>query len=88
MFFISKNYEKIKNSAFVIKVLNTVIPVLVGLLVVTSWQIAQTTIDNKLDLIILIISFILLVRFKINPAVPLSLLCFWVFYLKHYTKKC
>ena len=69
MFFISKNYEKIKNSAFAIKVLNTVIPVIVGLLIVTSWQIAQSSIDNKLDLIVLIISFILLVRFKINPAV-------------------
>jgi chromate transporter len=69
MFFISKNYDKIKNSVFAIKVLNTVIPVIVGLLIVTSWQIAQTTIDNKLDLAVLIISFILLVRFKINPAV-------------------
>lgn len=69
MFFISKNYDKIKNSAFAIKVLNTVIPVIVGLLIVTSWQIAQTTIDNKPDLIILFISFILLVRFKINPAI-------------------
>lgn len=69
MFFISKNYDKIKNSTFAIKVLNTVIPVIVGLLIVTSWQIAQTTIDNKPDLIILFISFILLVRFKINPAI-------------------
>ena len=69
MFVISKNYEKIKNSAFAIKVLNTVIPVIVGLLIATSLQIAQTTIDNKLDLVVLITSFILLVRFKINPAV-------------------
>lgn len=69
MFFISKNYEKIKNSAFAIKVLNTVIPVIVGLLIATSWQIAQTTIDNKQDLIILLISFFLLIRFKINPAI-------------------
>ena len=69
MFVISKNYENIKNSAFAIKVLNTVIPVIVGLLIVTSWQIAQTTIENKLDLIVLITSFVLLVRFKINPAV-------------------
>ena len=69
MFFISKNYEKIKNSAFASKILNTVIPVIVGLLIATSLQIAQTTINNKSDLITLLISFILLVRFKINPAI-------------------
>ena len=69
MFFISKNYEKIKNSAFAVKVLNTVIPVIVGLLIAASWQIAKTTIDNYLGLIVLIVSFILIVRFKLNPAI-------------------
>lgn len=69
MFFISKNYEKIKNSAFAIKVLNTVIPVIIGLLITTSWQIAQKTIDNIFDIVILLISFIFITRFKVNPAI-------------------
>ena len=69
MFFISKNYEKIKNSAFAIKVLNTVIPVIIGLLIVTSWQIAQTSVDSIPDVIIMIVSFLLIARFKINPAI-------------------
>lgn len=69
MFYISKNYEKIKNSATAYRVLNTVIPVIVGLLIATSLQIAKNTIDTKLDLIVLLTSFALLIRFKINPAI-------------------
>ena len=68
MFVISKNYEKIKNSAFAIKILNTVIPVIIGLLIATCWQIAQSTISIKTDIFVLIASFVLLVRFKVNPA--------------------
>lgn len=69
MFFISKNYEKIKNSATAYRILNTVIPVIVGLLIATSLQIAKNTIDSKLALIVLLTSFVLLIRFKINPAI-------------------
>ena len=69
MLFISKNYEKIKNSDFALKILNTIIPVIVGLLIAASWQIGQTTMGGWLDLIILLVSFFLLLRFKVNPAI-------------------
>lgn len=69
MFLISKNYDKIRNSSTAYQILNTIIPVIIGLLIVTSLQIAQNNHFNRLDLIILIISLILLLRFKINPAI-------------------
>ena len=68
MFFISKNYEKIKNSDTASNILSTITPVIVGLLIATSWQIGQANIHYKSDWIILFISLLLLVRFKINPA--------------------
>lgn len=69
MLFISKSYEKIRNSNSARRVLNTIIPVIVGLLVAASFQIGQSTITHKIDWITLIGAFFLLVRFKINPAI-------------------
>lgn len=69
MLFISKSYEKIKDSNLARKALNTIIPVIVGLLIAASIQIGQSAIHNKIDWVILIMSFLLLVRFKINPAI-------------------
>ena len=68
MLFISKGYEKIKNSNLALKILNTLIPVIVGLLIAASWQIGKTSLGNKFDLIILLVSFFLITRFKTNPA--------------------
>ena len=68
MLFISKGYEKIKNSNLALKILNTLIPVIVGLLIAASWQIGKTSLGNKFDLIILLVSFFLIIRFKANPA--------------------
>lgn len=73
MMFLSKSYERIKNSDKARKVLNTIIPVIVGLLVAACWQIGGKTIDTKLDFTLLIGAFFLLVRFKINPAVLILL---------------
>lgn len=69
MLFISKSYEKIKNSNSARRILNTINPVIIGLLIAASFQIAQSSIDNKIDIIILIASFFLLIRYKINPAI-------------------
>lgn len=69
MIFLSKSYNKIKDSNTAKKVLNTIIPVIVGLLISASWQIAKSAISNKIGLLMLIASFLLLVRYKINPAV-------------------
>lgn len=69
MFLISKSYEKIKNSSFAQKILNTIIPVIIGLLIVTAWQISRTTITNKLEFIIFFTVLILIIKFKIKPAI-------------------
>lgn len=68
MLFISTSYDKIKNSDFARKVLNTILPVIVGLLLTVSFQMGKSVINNTVDIIILIISFFLLLRYKINPA--------------------
>jgi len=68
MLLISKNYEKIKNSNFARKILNTIIPVIVGLLVTASLQIGQATMKDPLLLIIFAAAVFMLTKFKTNPA--------------------
>lgn len=69
MLFLSKKYEKIKNSIFAYKVLNYMLPIIVGLLVATSYQIGKSTMNSLRDFFLFFLSLILLVRFKINPAI-------------------
>lgn len=73
MFFISKKYEKIKSSDFACKMLNTIVPVIIGFLLVTAWQISQKTITNKLEFIIFFTVFLLVVKFKVKPAIVIIL---------------
>lgn len=68
MLFISKSYDKIKNSNFAIKILNTIISVIVGLLVVTAWRIGQTTIHTKLEFAMFFLILFLIIRFRVKPA--------------------
>jgi len=68
MLFMSWGYQKLKNITVLQKVLNTLIPVIVGLLIAASWQIGKTTIVNWWEAAVFIISLIALIRFKINPA--------------------
>lgn len=76
MLFISKSYERIKNSNLARRTLNTIIPVIVGLLVGAAWQIGSKAINNKLDLAMLLVSFFLLVRYKVNPVILIALSAF------------
>lgn len=69
MFLISKSYEKIKNSNCAQRILNSIIPVIIGLLIVTAWQIGQKTITNKLGFIIFFSVFLLIVRFRVKPVI-------------------
>lgn len=69
MFFISKNYTRIKHSAFASKILSKIIPVIVGLLIAISLQIGQGVINDINSIIAFLISLILLIRFKINPVI-------------------
>lgn len=68
MFYISKSYERLKNSNFALKILNTIIPVIVGLLMVTAWQIGHATIYNKIEFAIFFTVLFLIIRFKVRPA--------------------
>ena len=69
MFLISKNYNKIKNSAFALKILSKIIPVIVGLLIAISLQIGQDVIKDTYSIIALFTSLLLLIRFKMNPVI-------------------
>ena len=68
MLFISKNYEKIKNSDLARRALNTIIPVIVGLLFAASFQIGKSIINNPLDITVMLVSLFILIKYKINPA--------------------
>lgn len=76
MFFISKSYERIKNSDLARKILNTMIPVIVGLLLTVSLQMSKSVIDNMIDVTILIISLFLLLKYKVNPALLIIVFAF------------
>lgn len=69
MLFISKSYEKIKDSSLARKVLDTIIPVIVGLLIAASLQIGKSIMNNTTNITMLIISFFLLIKYKVNPAI-------------------
>lgn len=69
MFLISKNYEKIKNSYFAFRILSTIIPVIVGLLIATSFKLGYQTFSGWYDVVLFIVALVVILRFKINPAV-------------------
>lgn len=69
MLFISKSYEKIKNSDLARRALNTIIPVIVGLLVAACWQLGKNAMDGWYDFAVFFVAFFLLIRFKTNPAI-------------------
>ncbi len=69
MFLISKNYEKIRNSAMATKILNKTIPAIVGLLISTAVHIGKNVITNVIGVTVFVLSAILLIRFKVSPVI-------------------
>lgn len=67
MTFLSKNYEKIRYSNFLKKLVETICPVIIGLLISTAWNLKNITLTDKFDLIEALIAFILISFFRINP---------------------
>ncbi|MDD3435805.1 MAG: chromate transporter [Candidatus Gastranaerophilales bacterium] len=67
MLILSKSYEKIQNSNFLKKIVDTLNPVIIGLLIATAWQMRKITITDKFDIIEVFIAFFLIIRFKTNP---------------------
>jgi len=68
MVFLSRSYELLRERDLARQILNTLIPVIVGLLVAASLQIAQTTVAGWVDLAVLLVALVALIRFKVNPA--------------------
>ena len=68
MVFLSRSYELLRERDLARQILNTLIPVIVGLLVAASLQIAQTTVADWVDLAVLLVALVALIRFKVNPA--------------------
>lgn len=73
MFLISKSYERIRSSNYAQRILNTITPVIIGLLIVTAWQISQKTITNKLEFVIFFTVLFLVIKFKVKPAMLIIL---------------
>lgn len=67
MIFLSHSYSKLHKLESVRFVLNTLIPVIVGLLLAAAFNIGTEAGLNIISIIMFVISLVLLIRFKINP---------------------
>lgn len=68
MVLLSRSYETLRKRDFARRILDTLIPVIVGLLIASSWQIGRTTVSGWADIAVLLVSLVALVKFKVNPA--------------------
>lgn len=68
MVLLSRSYEIIRNLETARTVLNTLIPVVVGLLIAAALQIGRTTVTGWLDVAVLAVALIALIRFRVSPA--------------------
>lgn len=82
MLFLSKSYEKIKDSDKAMQVLNTIVPIIIGLLVAASWQIGKAAIHNYIGLCLFFISLFVLTKYKISPAILIIAAAFLGFLFK------
>lgn len=82
MLFLSESYEKIKNSDRAMQVLNTIVPVIIGLLIAASWLIGRAAIHNYIGLILFFLSFFLLIKYKISPVILILAAAFLGFVFK------
>lgn len=68
MIFLSRSYEILKKHDAARKIMNTLIPVIVGLLVAAALQIGRTTVTNWVEIIVLVVALIALIKSKVSPA--------------------
>jgi len=68
MIFLSKSYAILRELDAARKVLNTLIPVVVGLLLASAWTIGRTAVTDWYGVVVFLVALIALVRFKVNPA--------------------
>jgi chromate transporter len=68
MVFLSRSYEILRSHEAALKILDTFIPVVVGLLVAAALQIGRTTISGPVDVVVLLVALVALIRFNLSPA--------------------
>ena len=68
MLALSHSYESLTKMDAGRQVLDTLVPVVVGLLFAAAWQIGKGTMHGWLSVAVLGVSLVALVRFKVNPA--------------------
>ena len=68
MIFLSKSYEIFRKQDAAKKVMNTLVPVVIGLLLAAAWTIGKTSIDHWPGAIMFAVALVALIRFKINPV--------------------
>lgn len=68
MIFLSKSYAILSKLDAARKVLNTLIPVIVGLLVGSAWTIGRTAVTDWYGIVVFLVALVALIRFKLNPA--------------------
>lgn len=68
MLFLSRSYDILSRPGTARKVLDTLIPAIVGLLIAAAWQIGTTAITGWVGLLVFFVAFVALVRYKVSPA--------------------
>jgi chromate transporter len=68
MVFLSRSYAVLKDMDTVRNAFNTLIPVVVGLLLASTWTIGRTAMTSWYSVLIFLAALILLIWYKINPA--------------------
>lgn len=69
MIFLTRSYAVLKDMDTVRNALNTLIPVVVGLLLASAWTIGRTAMTSWYSAAIFLAALFLLIRYKINPAI-------------------
>jgi chromate transport protein ChrA len=68
MFVLSRIYERLRSLKVVQEFLSGLVPALSAVIAVAAFQLGSKTIYHKWQIAVSAVSFLLLVRFKINPA--------------------
>jgi len=68
MVLLSRSYGVLKSHEASRQILNTLIPVIVGLMITAALQIGRMTVTGWADIAVLLVALAAIIRFKVNPA--------------------
>lgn len=69
MLFFSHSYERLRQITPTRKVLNTLVPVVSGLLLAAAWSIGKQAIVGWATAVMFVAALIALIRYRVNPAI-------------------